>query len=107
MTDRGGRPPDDTSTENVKGAFIRALRQMEELEKMAGEISCGGFLTASGRVEAMDQYLKEILFEAHGEEYRYALKLGSSRLSQRGRVLVGNPDISVLYWIDYQEDYGQ
>lgn len=107
MTDRGGRPPNDASTENVKGAFIRALRQMEELEKMAGEISCGGFLTASGRVETMDQYLKEILFEVHGEEYRYALKLGSSRLSQRGRVLVGDPGISVLYWIDYQEDYGQ
>jgi hypothetical protein len=107
MTDLGGRPPDDTSTENVKGAFVRARRQMEELEEMAGELSCGGFLTASGRVEAMDQYLNEILFEVHGEELRYAVKLGSSRLSQRGRILVGDPSISVLYWIDYQANYGQ
>ena len=80
---------------------------MAQLEESVGKLSCGGLLTANGRVEAMDEYFKEMLFEIHGAEVNYAVKFASSRLSHRGRVLVGDPSVSILYRREYEAAYGR
>lgn len=105
VTDFGGIEPDDLWTQNVKNSYVDARKQVEGLEESVGKLSCGGLLNTQGRVKKLDEYIKAMFIEIHTNDVRYVVHTGSSRLSQRGRILVGDPSLSFLLWKDYRKKF--
>ena len=84
----------------------RTRAHLAVLDEDAGEFSCGGLLMVDGYHESEDGYVKRMTFEIHDGGAQYAVHTASSRLSQRGRIFVGNPSLMIVTWEEYSDAGG-